>query len=37
MSQVAAAEDQMRAEGRVDKNGHMKNGKDTKKPKKHDE
>jgi hypothetical protein len=27
----------MRAEGRVDKNGHMKNGKHTKKPKKHDE
>lgn len=27
MSQIAAAEDQMRAEGKIDKHGHLKNGK----------
>jgi hypothetical protein len=34
MSQVAAAEDQMRAEGKIDKDGHLKNGKSVKNSKK---
>ena len=34
ISQIAAAEDQMRAEGKIDKNGHLKNGKPAKKTKK---
>ena len=34
MSQIAATEDQMRAEGKIDKKGHLKNGKPVKKPKK---
>lgn len=34
MSQIAAAEDQMRAEGKIDKQGHLKNGKPAKKAKK---
>ena len=34
MSQIAATENQMRAEGKIDKNGHLKNGKAAKKAKK---
>jgi hypothetical protein len=34
MAQVATAEDQMRAEGKIDKNGHLKNGKPVQKKKK---
>jgi hypothetical protein len=28
LSQISAAEEQMRAEGKIDKNGHSTNGKD---------
>jgi len=37
LSQIAAAEEQMRAEGKIDKEGHLTNGKDRKKAQKHDE
>ena len=37
LSQIAAAEEQMRAEGKIDKNGHLKNGKDNRRAKKPDE
>jgi hypothetical protein len=37
LSQIATAENQMREQGRIDKDGHLKNGKDPKKAKKHDQ
>jgi hypothetical protein len=37
ISQIAATEDQMRAEGKIDKEGHLKNGKSAKKTKKQNE
>ena len=33
MSQIAATEEQMRSEGKIDKDGHLKNGKSVKKTK----
>lgn len=37
LSQIAAAEEDMRAKGKIDKNGHLTNGKDKPKSKKHDQ
>jgi hypothetical protein len=37
LSQIAAAEEDMRAKGQIDKNGHLTNGKDKQKAKKHDQ
>lgn len=37
LSQIAAAEEDMRAKGQIDKNGHLTNGKEKQKAKKHDQ
>jgi hypothetical protein len=37
LSQIASAENEMREKGTIDKDGHLKNGKDAKKAKKHDD